>query len=75
MNFEKQTLQDENLVNIATRGDLEAFNQLVLRYQDLAYHHAYTFLRDSALAEDAAQDSFIRAFQSMARFRGDSFRA
>jgi len=75
MNFERQSLQDENLVNIATRGDLEAFNQLVLRYQDVAYHHAYTILKDSALAEDAAQDSFIRAFQSLARFRGDSFRA
>ena len=75
MNFEKQSLKDENLVNIATRGDMEAFNQLVLQYQDLAYHHAYTILKDSALAEEAAQDSFIRAFQSLAGFRGDSFRA
>lgn len=75
MNFEKQTLSEENLVTMATRGDLEAFNQLVLGYQDIAYHHAYTILKDSALAEDAAQDSFIRAFQSLAGFRGGSFRA
>lgn len=60
---------------MATRGDLEAFNQLVLRYQDVVYHHAYTILKDSASAEDAAQDSFIRAFQNMAGFRGGSFRA
>ena len=74
MHFEKQSLREENLVKIATRGDLEAFNQLVLRYQDIAYHHAYTILKDSALAEDTAQDSFIRAFQSLAGFCGGSFR-
>lgn len=60
MHFEKQSLREENLVKIATRGDLEAFNQLVLRYQDIAYHHAYTILKDSALAENAAQYSFRR---------------
>lgn len=75
MNFEKQSFREENLVQIATRGDLEAFNQLMLRYQDIAYHHAYTILKDSALAEDTAQDSFIRAFQSLAGFRGGPFRA
>jgi RNA polymerase sigma-70 factor (ECF subfamily) len=75
MNFEKQSFSEENLVTMATRGDLEAFNQLVLRYQDVTYHHAYTILKDSTLAEDATQDSFIRAFQNLARFRGESFRA
>ena len=75
MNFEKQSPKDENLVKIAMQGDLEAFNQLVLRYQDVTYHHAYAILRDCASAEDATQDSFIRAFKSLAGFRGDSFRA
>ena len=75
MNFEKQSFREENLVKMATRGDLESFNQLVLRYQDVAYHHAYTILKDSVSAEDATQESFIRAFQSIAGFRGGSFRA
>ncbi|HEY3475397.1 MAG TPA: sigma-70 family RNA polymerase sigma factor [Anaerolineales bacterium] len=66
---------EEMLINTASRGDLDAFNQLVLRYQDLAYHHAHALLRDPALAEDATQDSFIRAFQNIAGFRGGSFRA
>ena len=66
---------EEMLINTASKGDLDAFNQLVLRYQDLAYHHAHGLLRDPALAEDATQDSFIRAFQNMAGFRGGSFRA
>ena len=66
---------EENLISLASEGDLDAFNQLVLMHQNLAYHHAYAILGDLALAEDAEQDSFIRAFQSMAGFRGGSFRA
>jgi RNA polymerase sigma-70 factor (ECF subfamily) len=56
-------------------GDLEAFNELVLVYQDLAYHHAYALLGDPDLAEDAAQESFIKAFQNISGFRGGSFRS
>ena len=66
---------EESLLNLAAKGSLDAFNELVLTYQDIAYHHAYALLRDPALAEDATQDSFIRAFQAMAGFRGGSFRA
>jgi RNA polymerase sigma-70 factor, ECF subfamily len=40
----------------------------------MAYHHAYNFLGDTASAEDAAQESFIKAFQNIGRFRGGSFR-
>jgi RNA polymerase sigma-70 factor (ECF subfamily) len=68
--------QDEdNLVLAAAKGDLEAFNQLVLNYQDLAYNHAFSILGDPASAEDAAQDGFIKTFQGMNTFRGGSFRS
>jgi RNA polymerase sigma-70 factor, ECF subfamily len=66
---------EENLVKKASSGDLDAFNQLVLMYQDLAYHYAFALLKDAGLAQDAAQDSFIRGFQNIAGFRGGSFRA
>lgn len=66
---------EETLVNMASKGNLDAFNQLVLAYQDLAYHHAYGLLRDPALADDATQDSFLRAFQHMTEFRGGLCRA
>lgn len=66
---------EETLVGRASEGDLDAFNQLVLKYQDMAYNHAYSLLSDRALAEDAVQESFIKAFQSVAGFRGGSFRA
>ena len=66
---------EESLVNMASKGNLDAFNELVLAYQDLAYHHAYGLLQDPALADDATQDSFLRAFQHITEFRGGSFRA
>lgn len=63
------------LVRSATKGDLEAFNQLVLSYQDMAYHHAYALLGDADTADDVTQESFIKAFQHIDSFRGGSFRA
>ena len=65
----------EALVREASEGSLEAFNQLILRYQNIAYHHAYALLGDASMADDITQDSFIKAFQNMPRFRGGSFRA
>jgi RNA polymerase sigma-70 factor (ECF subfamily) len=68
-------LSELTLIRKAVQGDLDAFNQLVLEYQSLAYNHAYALLGDKARAEDATQDSFIRAFQNLSSFRGGSFRA
>lgn len=64
---------EDDLIIMASKGDLDAFNQLVLGYQDMAYHHAYALLGDRDLAEDVTQESFIKAFQAMNRFRGGSF--
>ena len=77
MRAKKQSIaiDEERLTTRAMQGDLDAFNQLVLRYQNMAYHYAYTILGDSALAEDATQNSFINAFQGMGGFRGGSFRS
>jgi RNA polymerase sigma-70 factor (ECF subfamily) len=66
---------EETLIGKAAKGSLEAFNQLVLRYQDKAFYHAYALLGDAASAEDVAQESFIKAFQNIGGFRGGSFRA
>src|SRR5512134_3142630 len=76
MNSREQSYQYEEatLVGMAAKGNLDAFNQLVLIYQDIAYNHARALLSDPDLAEDAVQDSFIKAFQSMNGFRGGSFR-
>jgi RNA polymerase sigma-70 factor (ECF subfamily) len=74
VNLTTQSLEPA-LIGKAIKGDLDAFNQLVLEYQPLVYNHAHALLGDPASAEDAAQVSFIKAFQSLQQFRGGSFRA
>ena len=65
---------EQALVSWASKGDLEAFNELVLRYQDLVYNLAYAILGDRDPSEDATQETFISAFQHLGSFRGGSFR-
>ncbi len=67
-------LDEADLISSATRGGLDAFNELVMKYQDLIYSLALSILGDGDLAEDAAQETFISAFQHMSSFRGGSFR-
>lgn len=58
-----------SLVNAAQRGDKEAFGQIVLRFQDMAYASAYAMLGDPWLAQDAAQEAFIDAYLSLPKLR------
>ena len=57
------------------KGDLTAFNSLVLEYQDLAYNVAYRVMSDSAAAQDATQEAFISAYRKLNTYRGGSFKA
>lgn len=66
---------EEELISSAVQGDLDAFNELVLVYQNRVFHHAYNLLGDPAAAEDAAQESFLKAYLNIHSFRGGSFRA
>jgi RNA polymerase sigma-70 factor (ECF subfamily) len=77
MDSEKQSYSSdqEAQIRLAMTGNLEAFNELVLTHQDRAYTLAYALLGDPALAEDATQEGFIKAFQNIGSFRGSSFRA
>ncbi|HPH97772.1 MAG TPA: sigma-70 family RNA polymerase sigma factor [Anaerolineaceae bacterium] len=63
------------LIQYAVKGDLDAFNRLVLAYQDMAFNLAYRMLGDNATAEDATQQAFISAYRSLSSYRGGSFRA
>jgi RNA polymerase sigma-70 factor (ECF subfamily) len=63
---------DDELMERARRGDADAFDQLVCRHQAAAYRAARAALGHPQDAEDAAQDAFVRAWSSLARFRGDS---
>lgn len=67
--------EDSTSLLAALRGDLEAYNHLVMKYQDMIYNHAYALLGDRYSAEDAAQESFFKAYQNIQKFRGGSFRS
>lgn len=54
--------------------DLDSFNQLVLDYQDMVYRQAFWITGDEDAAEDATQETFLRAFNHMGSFNGGPFR-
>ena len=68
-------MDEPALIHAAQNGDLEAFNRLVLAYQDVLYNTALRILGDDAQAADATQDAFISAFRGINGFRGGSFKA
>jgi DNA-directed RNA polymerase specialized sigma24 family protein len=65
----------ESLVKLAQAPDANraqrhaAFGELVVRFQDMAYGYAYAILGDAHLAQDAAQEAFIAAYQKLAQLR------
>ena len=63
---------DERDVDAARRGDLDAFDRLVERHQERIFRFCQWSLHDADEAQDAAQDTFIRAFRHIKSFRGDS---
>jgi RNA polymerase sigma-70 factor (ECF subfamily) len=63
------------LIQDAQHGDLNAFNTLVLHYQDILFNTAMRILGDEDQAADATQEAFISAFRSITGFRGGSFKA
>jgi len=68
-------MNEEALITDAQTGSLDAFNTLVLHYQDSVFNTALRILGDEDQAADAAQDAFISAFKSIKAFRGGSFKA
>jgi RNA polymerase sigma factor (sigma-70 family) len=57
------------LVTRAHNGDVEAYGQIVRRFQDMAYGYAYSILGDFHLAEDVAQEAFIEAYRQLDNLR------
>lgn len=63
---------DDILISRSKNGDLEAFELLVKRYENKVYTVAYRFLGNHADASDLAQEAFLRLYQSLSGFRGES---
>jgi RNA polymerase sigma factor (sigma-70 family) len=68
-------MDEPTLIAAAQKGDREAFNELIVHYQSLAYSVAYRVLDSPDAAADATQDAFLSAYRAVGRFRGGSFRA
>ncbi|HEY0202237.1 MAG TPA: RNA polymerase sigma factor RpoE [Burkholderiaceae bacterium] len=66
------TDSDAMLVERAVAGDQRAFELLVVKYQRRIERLIGRMVRDSALVEDIAQETFIRAFRALHQFRGDA---
>ena len=63
---------DQILVQRVQRGDQVAFELLVMKYQRRIFRLIMRFIRDPALAEDVAQETFLRAYRAIPQFRGES---
>ena len=68
-------MDEVELLRLAQRGDLEAFNRVVLEHQTRAFNVALRVLGDGEAAADATQDAFLSAYRNLRSYRGGSFRA
>lgn len=65
-------MEDITLVTLVVRGRKEAYRALVDRYQSMVYNIAYKILLDEDEAKDAAQEAFIKAYNALPSFKGQS---
>lgn len=68
-------MDEPALILEAQRGDLDAFNRLVLEYQTPVYNLAYRIMGEGDSAADATQEAFISAHKHLHYYRGGSFKA
>jgi len=64
--------RESELVERARRGDTAAYEEIVRRYQDIAFRVAYVIVGSAEEAEDAAQEAFVRAYNALGSFRSGS---
>jgi RNA polymerase sigma-70 factor (ECF subfamily) len=69
---DRAPLDDQELVRRARSGDADAFEDLVRRHTGSIYRLLVRLLRDPTAAEDVTQETFIGAWKSLPRFRGDA---
>ena len=63
---------ERDLIRQCQKGDVQAFRQLVERYEDRIYGLACSILGDREVAKDAAQEAFIRVYRALGKFEGRS---
>lgn len=68
-------MEEQDLISRSREGNVQAFNDLVERYERLVYNVVLRMMGDSAAAEDVTQDTFVSAYKAIGKFRGGSFKA
>jgi RNA polymerase sigma-70 factor (ECF subfamily) len=68
-------MEETALIELAVDGDLDAFNQLVLQHQELAFNVAYRIMADENAAADATQEAVISMYRKLDTYRGGSFKS
>lgn len=63
---------DERVVDRVLAGDVDAFEDIVVRWQGPLLNLAYRFCRDRGLAEEMTQEAFLKVYQNLSRWRRDS---
>ena len=63
---------DINIINLVKKGDVRAFDILVVKYQDRLVYSVYKFCKDFELSQDITQEAFVKAYKSIDKFRGES---
>lgn len=68
----KMITNDQHYINQIIEGDANAFSVLVERYKDLVFTLTLRMLKNREEAEEVSQDTFIKAYKSLSKFKGDS---
>lgn len=66
------TITDQIYIDKVLKGDINAFSCLIDRYKDMAYTIAIKIVKNTEDAEEVAQDSFLKAYQKLESFKGES---
>jgi RNA polymerase sigma-70 factor (ECF subfamily) len=69
---DKSTVDDKTLVRQAQRGDMAAFEELVLRHRDKIYARAFSMMRHEEEAIDLSQEAWVKGWQRLKQFQGES---
>ncbi|WP_445737810.1 RNA polymerase sigma factor [Mariniflexile sp.] len=66
------TINDQHYISLILHGDASAFSVLVNRYKDLVFSLTMRMLKNREEAEEVSQDTFIKVYKSLDKFKGDS---
>jgi RNA polymerase sigma-70 factor, ECF subfamily len=67
-----EQLTDQQIVELVQRGDKNAFNLLVKKYQHKVVHLVSRYVKNSGDVADVSQEAFIKAYRALPNFRGES---